>query len=151
VVRPLYLGHEESYAESVLERHRFKKTPLRKEILLIFLQAQRPIHQSELFSSVSKRLKSVDRASIYRNLSRFKSSGVLHELESNIYVLCSHDCDRHVHFLLFCQKCHKYQEIHDHGEIDVLSTLGVFKFFGRGQSILLRGTCASCLGSTATR
>jgi len=131
--------------DRVLEKHGLKKTGLRRGILLAFAEAKSSLTQAELIETVSKESGPVDRVSVYRNLTHLKESGVLHEVDSNNYVFCSHECDDHAHLLLFCQKCHKHQEIKDHDRIgSFMSSLGVLRFFGKKQPIFLRGVCAGC-------
>lgn len=137
-----------SVIDAVLEKHNLKKTLLRRQILLSFMKAKGPITQAELINSILAITKSVDRVSIYRNLNQLKLAGVVHEVEVNNYVFCSHECSDHAHLLLFCQKCHRHQEIKDHSRIEkFMSTLNGFKFFGKQQPIFLRGICTSCTNS----
>lgn len=134
--------------DAVLEKHGLKKTPLRRQILLTFIKTKGAITQAELINSMLSNTKSVDRVSIYRNLNQLKAAGVLHEVEVNNYVFCSHECSEHAHLLLFCQKCHRHQEIKNHSRIeDFMSTLSEFKFFGKQQPIFLKGICSLCTGS----
>lgn len=131
--------------DRVLEKHGLKKTGLRRSILLAFAEAKSPLSQASLIEEISKGHGSVDRVSIYRNLSHLKENGVLHEVDANNYVFCSHECEDHAHLLLFCQKCHKHQEIKDHGRIgSFMSAIGRLRFFGKKQPIFLRGVCSSC-------
>jgi Fe2+ or Zn2+ uptake regulation protein len=131
--------------DAVLEKHSLKKTPLRRRILLAFAEAKAVLSQADLITAISKDTEVVDRVSIYRNLASLKQAGVLHEVDSNSYVFCSHECEGHAHLLLFCQKCHRHQEIKDHGRIhDFMMALGDLRFFGKKQPIFLRGVCAGC-------
>lgn len=131
--------------DSVLDAHSLKKTPLRRSILLAFTEAKSALTQGDLIELISKEFKVVDRVSIYRNLAHLKDAGVLHEVDSNNYVFCSHECAEHAHLLLFCQKCHKHKEIKDHERIDsFMLALGNFRFFGKKQPVFLRGVCTSC-------
>lgn len=129
----------------VLEKHLLKKTTLRRNILLAFVKAKSSLTQAELIAAVSKEIENVDRVSIYRNLMNLKDAGVLHEVDSNNYVYCSHECGAHAHLLLFCQSCRKHQEVRDHQKIHrFMGELGEFRFFGKKQPIFLRGICAGC-------
>ncbi len=131
--------------DHVLEKHSLRKTPLRRSILLAFVEAKSALNQARLIEIISKDMDAVDRVSIYRNLAHLKAAGVLHEVDSNNYVFCSHECEDHAHLLLFCQRCHKHQEIKDHERIDgFLSALGGFRFFGKKQPVFLRGVCSGC-------
>lgn len=136
---------ELSRIDNVLETHSLKKTPLRRSILLAFAEAKSALTQAELIDVISKELEVVDRVSIYRNLAHLKDAGVLHEVDSNNYVFCSHECADHAHLLLFCQKCHKHQEVKDHDRIgNFMLALGNFRFFGKKQPIFLKGVCTTC-------
>ncbi len=129
----------------VLKKAGLKKTPLRRSILLALAEAKFSLSQADLIEIISKDLDVVDRVSIYRNLSHLKSAAVLHEVDSNSYVFCSHECEEHGHLLLFCQSCHRHQEVKDHSRInDFMLALGDFRFFGSKQPIFLKGICVAC-------
>lgn len=131
--------------DRVLEKHSLKKTTLRRNILLAFLDAKQSLSQASLIEAVSKNLDIVDRVSVHRNLAHLKEVGVLHEVDSNNYIFCSHECEDHAHLLLFCQKCRRHQEIKDHDRIDsFMSALGGLRFFGKKQPVFLRGVCSGC-------
>ena len=131
--------------DSVLEKNGLKKTLLRRNILLAFSEAKKPLTQADLIAVLSSDTGSVDRVSVYRNLSNLKEAGVLHEVDANNYVFCSHECEEHAHLLLFCQKCNKHQEIKDHDRISsFMSALSGLRFFGKQEPIFLKGTCTSC-------
>lgn len=131
--------------DRVLEKHDLKKTALRRCILLAFAEAKATLSQADLIEMVAKHLDAVDRVSIYRNLGHLKDAGVLHEVDANNYVFCSHECEDHGHLLLYCQKCHKHQEIKDHDRINkFMVELGGFRFFGKKQPIFLKGVCSTC-------
>lgn len=132
--------------DRVLDGHSLKKTPLRRNIVLAFTEAKSALTQAELIERLSEKMDVVDRVSIYRNLSSLKDAGVLHEVDANNYVFCSHECEQHAHLLLFCQKCHKHHEIKDHDRIQrFMLALGEFRFFGHKQPIFLKGVCGSCV------
>lgn len=131
--------------DSVLKRHHLKKTLLRRKILFAFLDARRPLTQADLIAALLRLGARVDRVSVYRNLSSLKDAGILHEVDANNYVYCSHDCDQHGHLLLFCQKCSRHQEIKDHDRIaSLMVELNGLRFFSKQQPLFLKGTCASC-------
>ncbi len=132
----------------VLEKHGLKKTALRRSILSAFSGARGPLSQAGLIEALAQNDQVVDRVSVYRNLIHLKEAGVLHEVDSNNYVFCSHECESHAHLLLFCQKCNKHQEIKDHGRItQFMSAVGGLRFFGQEQPIFLRGVCSGCTSS----
>lgn len=131
--------------DRVLQKHGLKKTSLRRNILSAFSETRTSLSQADLIEILLKKFEAVDRVSIYRNLSHLKAAGVLHEVDANNYVFCSHECEMHAHVLLYCQKCHKHQEVKDHDRIaSFMSSLDEFKFFAKKQPIFLRGICHSC-------
>jgi len=131
--------------DKFLEKHVLKKTLLRRGILLALAEAQGPLTQAELIDRLSKNNLKIDRVSVYRNLSSLKDAGIIHEVDSNNYVFCSHECDAHAHLLLFCQRCYRHQEIKDHAKVSqFMQTLSGFRFFGKKQPLFLKGVCSGC-------
>lgn len=92
-------------AEQLLQRFSLKKTELRINLVEFFIREKRSYSQAEIIEELEKRNDTVDRVSIYRNLNQLKASGIVHEIENNKYVCCSHDCEKHAHVLLYCQAC----------------------------------------------
>lgn len=132
-------------AERLLEKHSLRKTQLKKEILGVLLRSKKPLSQADLLVELGERLDSVDRVSVYRNLNQMKEVGLVHEVDMNSYVCCSHECDEHPHLLFFCQTCHRHQEVKDHAQIDTLmKTLSGFGFFGVNKPLFLKGVCSDC-------
>ena len=131
--------------DAVLEKHELKKTPLRRKILKAFVNAKASMSQADLIQSLSRNENQIDRVSVYRNLSQLKDAGVLHEVEINNYIFCSHECEKHAHLLLFCQACGKHMEIKDHARIDqFMKAVGQLDFFSQRNPIFLRGVCTAC-------
>ncbi len=129
----------------VLQKHGLKKTNLRKMILMTFMKANGSLTQANLIEQLSEHISNFDRASIYRNLSCLKEAGVLHEVEVNNYVYCSHECDAHAHLLLYCKSCNKHQEIKNHSRIEeFVASLDVFQFFGKTKPLFIKGVCKQC-------
>lgn len=144
--------HDTDRTDRLLEKHGLRKTPLRRRILHSLLKTAVPMSQADLISALSKDDESVDRVSIYRNLSQLRDAGIIHEVDSNSYIFCAHECEDHAHLLLFCQQCHKHQEIKDHDRIDrFMKSLETLRFFGTAQPILLRGVCLSCSENLKSR
>lgn len=102
--------------------------------------------QGELIEALSRQQDLVDRVSVYRNLGALKGAGVLHEVDNNSYVFCSHECEAHAHLLLFCQVCHRHEEIKDHARIEtVMKALAGLRFFGETQPLFFKGVCLNCV------
>lgn len=64
--------------ENIIEEKNLKRTPARKELLEIFYEQQKPIS----FEDVKEKL-SMDKATFYRNVSKFEQENILISFESN--------------------------------------------------------------------
>jgi len=134
-------------AERILTRLNLKSTPLRLNILDVFLKTKKSLTQKDIVRALEKKLGSVDRISIYRNVLILKKAGFLHQLEDNQYIACQHQCDRHAHILLFCLDCKRYQEVSDHALVkDFVSMIRESHFFSKDSSLTLQGVCENCRG-----
>ncbi len=100
----------EKQIEGLLERHGIKLTANRILIAKIMSTLDYPISMKELETM----LLTMDKSSIFRTLSLFKSHHLVHQMEDGNdivrYELChSHseeeDEDIHVHF--YCEHCHR--------------------------------------------
>ncbi len=134
-----------SRAEQLLISFSIKKTKLRVNLVNLFLGETRPFSQSEIIESLERTIGSVDRVSVYRNLNQLKEYGIVHEIENNKYVSCTHDCDKHAHVLLYCQACEKHNEIKDHDKLNTFfKAMGGFHFLSANRAIFLKGVCQAC-------
>lgn len=132
-------------AEFLIQNSGLRRTELRLQILEIFLNSSSALTQGQLIEILEKQNSTIDRVSIYRNLNQLKSTGLVHEVENNFYVLCSHECAQHAHVLLYCQNCHRHSEIKDHGKIKTMfEALGGFQFFGEMAPVFIKGRCLQC-------
>lgn len=136
--------------DELLDRHGLKKTPLRRALLEKFFASAVPLSQADLIQGLGESLDSVDRVSIYRNLNQMKKAGLVHEVDVNSYVACSHDCGEHPHLLLFCQNCQRHREVKDHSGIAALfNAVKGLKFFSRSEPLYLKGVCEDCAAMTS--
>ncbi len=102
----------ENSTEQVLKKHGLKNTRQRNVVLEEFFKSNNALSQPEL----EKRLKGeMDRVTLYRILSSFEESGILHSILDRQgtmnYASCNASCsaahhhDEHLHFN--CDNCHK--------------------------------------------
>jgi Fe2+ or Zn2+ uptake regulation protein len=132
-------------AEQILKRFSLKRTDLRISLLGLLLNEDRAFSQAEIIEALEKQTESVDRVSIYRNLNQLKAAGIVHEIENNKYVSCSHDCEKHAHVLLYCQSCKKHNEIKDHDKLNTFfKAIGGFQFLSANRAVFLKGICKTC-------
>lgn len=131
--------------EQLLKRYSLKKTELRINLIEFFLQENRSYSQAEIIENLEKKYGTIDRVSIYRNLNQLKSTGIIHEIQNNKYVCCSHDCETHAHVLLYCQSCEKHDEVKDHKKLNsFFKAIGNFHFLSSNQTVFLKGVCQTC-------
>lgn len=131
--------------ETLLDSVKLKATPLRMRILEEILKSQIGMTQKEIIEKLLINQDQIDRVTVYRNLNLLKQFGLIHEVETNRYVSCQHQCKKHGHILLFCQNCEEHYEVHEHNWIEQLSnTLSFLNFIDPQQSLLIRGTCQQC-------
>ncbi|MDX2195600.1 MAG: transcriptional repressor [Cytophagales bacterium] len=97
--------------EYVLKSHSLKLTPTRVDILQIFLSSVKSLTYNDISSSLGQ---GYDKVTIYRTLSTFEDSGIIHSIPNLggaiSYALCQGACvehqhaDNHIHFQ--CTECH---------------------------------------------
>lgn len=135
-------------SEQLLDQLSLKKTELRLSLLELFLHEKRSYSQGEILEIIEKKNGSADRVSIYRNLNQLKLAGIIHEIESNKYVSCSHECEKHAHVLLYCQSCEKHEEIKDHEKLNTFfKAMSGFHFLSQNRAVFLKGICQACVDS----
>jgi Fe2+ or Zn2+ uptake regulation protein len=132
-------------SEQLLTRLSLKKTELRLSLVELFLQGKQSYSQGEILEAIEKKNGSVDRVSVYRNLNQLKLAGVIHEIENNKYVSCSHNCEKHAHVLLYCQSCEMHDEIKDHDKLNAFfKAMSGFHFLSQNRAVFLKGICQTC-------
>jgi Fur family ferric uptake transcriptional regulator len=118
--------------EQLIKDKNIKLTTARVKLLEILKAADRPLCYEEIKNDIS-----MDKATFYRNISKFEEEGILNAFESN-------DKKRyfevrlkpHAHFV--CVKCNSVECIKN---IDI--TLPGYEI----NNVIINGTCPSCLGT----
>lgn len=117
--------------ENIIEENNLTLTSARKELLEIFIKAKKPIS----FEDIKNRL-SMDKATFYRNVSKFESLNIVNSFESNdkkrYYEL---QTEPHAHFV--CNECNSVECLNDIDEV----TLKGYKI----TDIIYKGICKNCL------
>jgi len=136
--------HQES--ERLFKKYALRQTPIRKEILQLFLARNYALSHGDLEDALPA---GTDRVTIYRTLKSFEQAGLIHKVPNNAgiekYAICKQNCvhhqhyDNHVHFS--CENCAKTYCL-DHIHIPQLSlpegfTAHEFRF-------LVSGICLEC-------
>ena len=128
----------------ILKEHDFKITPLRITLLKFINQSKSPISAED----ISKKIKSADRATIYRALSAFSESGIIKELgitkEKRLY---ENSHKKHHNHHIICTKCGTIEDIDFCIKNINTSAEKKSKLFKKikGHNISFTGTCRKCI------
>lgn len=133
-------------AEELLKRRQVKPTANRILVLDALMKSTHPVSLNDLEGI----LQTVDKSSIFRSLSRFLSSDLVHAIEdgsgSMKYEVChGHThctiADQHVHF--FCEECNTltcFEDIHI-PHIDIPEG-----YKSHSVNFMVKGLCPKCAG-----
>ena len=138
---------------TIAEQFQFKLTALRRDILQLFVTAEKPLKAYEILTSLKAIRPNAKPPTVYRVLDFFVQHGVLHRLDScNAFTLCqlsdSHGKvgDDDIDIILICRRCSEVIEFSDM----VLSALLKKIEVEHGvridvPQIELQGQCQQCL------
>ena len=118
--------------EQLIKDKKIKLTTARVKLLEILKEANRPLCYEEIKKDIS-----MDKATFYRNISKFEEEGILNAFESNdkkrYFEL---KLNPHAHFV--CVECNRVECIKD---VDI--ELPGYEI----NNVIINGTCRSCLAS----
>jgi len=107
-----------------------KMTDARREIIKLLEETIRPICYEDIKGKIS-----MDKATFYRNISKFQEQGIINSIESNdkkrYYELTK---TPHAHFI--CKSCNTIECINSNLDISI----DRYKI----EDIILKGVCAKC-------
>ena len=116
--------------ESIIEEKNLKLTSARKELLEIFYECKKPIS----FEDVKEKIN-MDKATFYRNVSKFEQENILKSFESNDKKRYYEIQDNpHAHFI--CTSCNTIECLKD---VDIPYIEG-YKIV----DAIFKGLCKSC-------
>ena len=141
-----YFCRMNQMAETILSKHKLRKTPFRIQVLEVFLNSRNSALKN---IDLEEAIKDFDRITLYRTIKTFEKSGIIHQAidgsNESKYALCSADCsehhheDDHAHF--FCNACHKTYCL----ENAVSAQLSLPQDFKLSKMhIALNGVCVNC-------
>ena len=138
--------NNQQFIADLLRAHGLRRTPIRREMLALFIKHDTALSASDVLSKMKSRL---DRVTVYRALSSFEERGILHrasEDERGIkYALCGQHCpdeshaDQHAHFI--CDECHQTYCLE---EVKVPEVAVSSEFSVNRKNYTLSGTCKAC-------
>lgn len=116
--------------EKIIEEKNLKLTSARREILEIFLKETKPLAYEDIKENIN-----MDKATFYRNISKFEEESIVHSFESNdkkrYYEIQSVP---HAHFI--CNNCNTIECLQDVIDLKIKNHII--------QDILIKGICESC-------
>ncbi|WP_133130998.1 transcriptional repressor [Legionella yabuuchiae] len=124
-----------------------KLTSLRREVLFILWQAEKPMKAYDVLEQLLKSKPNAKPPSIYRALDFFLSQGVVHKIESiQSYTLCCEPDKQLVsEVLMVCDHCRQVTEMHDPTLQALVLTLTEAHAFKLRQDVIeLKGLCKQC-------
>lgn len=118
-------------AEKLINKKNLKLTTARKAILEIFINSERPLCYEEVKNSLS-----MDKATFYRNITKFEEEHIISSFESNdkkrYYEIQNNP---HAHFI--CSKCSSIECIPQKLELKLPKH--------EIDNIIIKGICPLCL------
>ena len=118
--------------EELIKDKNIKLTTARIKLLEILKEADRPLCYEEIKNDIS-----MDKATFYRNISKFEEEGILNAFESNDKKRYFEvKLNPHAHFV--CVKCNSVECIKD---IDII--LPNYEI----NNVIINGKCPSCLAT----
>ena len=119
--------------ETIIKRSSLKLTTARKELLEILLKENKPIS----FEDIKNRLN-MDKATFYRNISKFEADNIVNSFESNDKKRY-YELQRSAHSHFICNICNT---------IECLQNIDV-KIEGYNvQDVIYKGECKKCLSDS---
>ena len=129
----------------LLKRNKLRATPVRKELLSVFLSAQNALSNQD----IEERMADVDRVTLYRTLKSFQEKGIIHRAfdgtDTAKYASCSEACDAHAHhdehLHFHCSQCDNTFCV---DEIPIPKLQMPSGFTAQKTNIVVDGICENC-------
>ena len=131
--------------KNILKDSGLTVTKNRLRVLNVFLKMNKPLSANTIRLS----LKDLDRVTLFRILSVFERSKLIHPINldsgQRLYAMCSHQCNKsknhihdHIHF--HCEKCDDVSCL----SIDKFPTLSAPNYVFKNVNITVSGFCSDC-------
>ena len=121
-----------------------RNTTQRKALLEVFSKTEKPLCVKEILESARNQSKSLNQATVYRNLKSLLDEGWLRELKHpTLGPLYEKSKNSHSHHFQ-CRSCKQLLEFHECGLNNRI--IGKKGFLVDSHELFLYGTCPSCKG-----
>jgi len=134
-------------SEELLSNYGLRKTTFRKKLLNLFQDSEKTLTVEYIKKKIGGKN---DKVTIYRALSTFEKSGLIHQVpdKNNLsrYALCNSDCKpsnhihHHAHFI--CDYCDDTMCMEDF-KLPKIKKIKGFKF--KKLELIIKGNCPKCL------
>ena len=129
----------------LLKSFRLRSTPIRQEILHLFLKKDYALSHSDIENEIAE---NIDRVTVYRTLKTFSDRGLIHKVlddgGSLKYALCTEACSatqhRHDHVHFKCTDCGQTICL----DVDIPRLKLPQGFRSREVNLLIQGVCQNC-------
>lgn len=142
-----------SEAKALCQSRGVRFTPLREEVYLLILSANKPLGAYDLISALQSnrqkthaKNKNVAPPTVYRSLEFLLAEGLIHQLSSiNAYVPCCHPRSQHAAAFLICKKCHSVEECSNMPVDSIIEFAKQDAKFAIERTVIeLKGVCHAC-------
>ena len=133
-------------ASDACGRSNAQLTELRRIVLGLVLQAERPLTAYQLLDRLKETRKSAMPPTIYRALDFLIENKLIHKVESlNAFVPCETGHHEHAIQFLICNGCGQVTELEDRGIARAMDSAVLAKGFTASSTVVeIEGTCAAC-------
>ena len=140
-------------ASDACGRSNVQLTELRRTVLGLVLQAERPLTAYQLLDRLKEKRKSAMPPTIYRALEFLIKNKLVHKVESlNAFVPCEAGHHEHAIQFLICNSCGQVMEVEDRGIARALDRAARSKgFTPSGTIVEIEGICAACAGKDTAK
>ena len=142
---PVGLKDSLAEAEALCRKRGGNLTPLRKQVLTLLLDAERPAKAYDMLGKVRDD-GDAKPPTIYRALEFLVEMGLAHKIETlNAFVACEHWKHGHTAVFLICSRCGHVGELHAvEGTKKLNQEIAAVKFRMSSAVIELTGVCEAC-------
>ena len=125
---------------------RLRLTPLRKDVLRLVVESDRPIKAYDLLHAIRASNAVTAPPTAYRALHFLVDQGFIHKLESvNAYMRCHHPRVPHAVPFLICDTCECAMEMEDDRTASLIEEkAAALGFAPRTQTLEVHGICRDC-------
>ncbi|MEM9723954.1 MAG: transcriptional repressor [Pseudomonadota bacterium] len=142
-----------AHAERICRERDAQFTPVRRRVLELMLESDRPIGAYALLDRLRADGLKAQPPTVYRALEFLIEQGLAHKIQMlNAYAACRRPGSRHAPHFMICTECHRVHEAVYPGIVDALDQAAKdVGFVTRKTALELAGICTSCSAKDTER